>query len=256
LEKQLIVLVDLVRNYLEAGEAQSNTYEKVQTNLVTANTTEQIQAIVQILLANSSKAQRDAEDLRARLKSAQTETVEMQQRLVKAEKLASLDGLTSLPNRRAFEEFLNVAVTRSHADGTPLSLVMADLDHFKRINDKYGHPTGDAVIKTFAKILSENVRSTDMVARYGGEEFAIVLPRTPLGNASFVVERIRNLTSSTDWVDPSNGRSIDGITASFGIAEIVDGEAPQGIVKRADKKLYLAKQNGRNRAELDSALGG
>lgn len=255
LETQITQIVEILRKFLKETSAQSLAYEEVRVSLETAQTVEQVQAAVQALLTNSLQAKRDAEELKVHLNKAQTETALMREKLGRVEKLAALDGLTSLANRRSFEEFLREAVADSHAEHTPLSLVMADLDHFKRINDKYGHQTGDAVIKKFAGVLSESVRRTDFVARYGGEEFAVVLPRTPMGNASFVVERIRNLIKTTDWVDPTNGLPIERVTASFGIAEIKDGEKPEKIIERADRKLYSAKRNGRNRVEIDCTSG-
>jgi diguanylate cyclase len=250
LEKQLAQIVEILREYLNDTNAQSLVYEEMQVSLASADTIEQVQAVVQVLLTSSIQAKRDAEELKGRLNRAQSETAMIREKLVRAEKLAALDGLTSLPNRRSLEEFLRNAVADSHLEHTPLSLVMADLDHFKRINDSFGHQAGDAVIKAFSRIFSENVRSTDMVARYGGEEFAIVLPRTPMGNASFVVERIRKVIEATDWVDPISSRPIERVTASFGIAEIMDGETPEKIIERADQKLYCAKRNGRNRVEI------
>ena len=127
---------------------------------------------------------------------------------------------------------------------------MADIDHFKRINDKFGHPTGDAVLKQFARILSSSVRPTDMVARYGGEEFVLILKKTPMGNAVQVAERIRGNILVSKWNDPNTNVDIGALTASFGIAEINDHETAKGIVERADQRLYVAKNNGRNRVEI------
>ena len=183
LEKQLSQLLRTVSKYLESSSAQSDQIAVIQEGLASADTVEKLQAVVEVLMTNSLQGRRDAEELRTSLKDAQTQTVALQTKLVKAEKLASLDALTSLPNRRSFEAFLEKAVEESHTDYTPLCVIMADIDHFKRINDKFGHPTGDAVLKQFAHILSSSVRPTDMVARYGGEEFVLILKKTPMGNA-------------------------------------------------------------------------
>ena len=253
LEKQLSELVVTVSCYLEANSAQSAGFEKVQASLASANTVEQVQAVVEVLISSSAQGQRDAEALRGSLKEAQAQTAALRQRLIKVEKLASLDGLTLLPNRRYFQEFLREAVEESHSDYTPLCVIMADIDHFKKVNDKFGHPTGDAVLKQFADVMSRSVRPTDFVARYGGEEFILVLKTTPMGNALQVAERIRTSIRSAAWKDPKTGTDVGDVTASFGIAEIIDGETADHLVERADKKLYLAKKNGRNRVEIDTA---
>lgn len=250
LEKQLSQLLQTVSKYLESSSAQSEQFKAITERLASADTVEKLQAVVEVLMTNSLQGQRDAEELKSSLKEAQTQTVALQTKLVKAEKLASLDALTSLPNRRSFEAFLEKAVEESHTDYTPLCVIMADIDHFKRINDKFGHPTGDAVLKQFARILSSSVRPTDMVARYGGEEFVLILKKTPMGNAVQVAERIRGNILVSKWIDPNSNVDIGALTASFGIAEIVDHETAKGIVERADQRLYVAKNNGRNRVEI------
>lgn len=250
LEKQLSQLLQTVSKYLESSSAQSEQFIAIKERLASADTVEKLQAVVEVLMTNSLQGQRDAEELKSNLKDAQTQTVALQTKLVKAEKLALLDALTSLPNRRSFEAFLEKAVEESHSDYTPLCVIMADIDHFKRINDKFGHPTGDAVLKQFAHILSSSVRPTDMVARYGGEEFVLILKKTPMGNAVQVAERIRGNILVSKWIDPNSNVDIGALTASFGIAEIVDNETAKGIVERADQRLYVAKNNGRNRVEI------
>src|SRR4029079_9349840 len=121
--------------------------------------------------------------LEGRLKAAQDQASALRTRLRQAEKLAALDPLTSVANRRPFEQFISSEIERSRARGTPLCLIMADIDHFKKVNDKHGHSAGDKVLKAFADLLTKSVRGGDLVARYGGEEFAVVLPQTPMGDA-------------------------------------------------------------------------
>jgi PleD family two-component response regulator len=114
-----------------------------------------------------------AEALRSNLNEAQAQAAFLRQRLVQAEQLALLDGLTSLPNHRHFQQLIEEAVSEAHASYTPLCILMADIVYFKKINDSFGHPTGDAVLKQFAEIMAKSVRATDLVARYGGKEFAL-----------------------------------------------------------------------------------
>ena len=162
----------------------------------------------------------------------------------RAEALARTDELTGLNNRRAFLEegaqLLNQAKRFNH----PLSLIMLDVDHFKRINDTYGHAAGDDVLKALAGILRSAVREVDLIGRLGGEEFALILPETNLPNAATFAERLRTLISSAGLA------SVKGeikITASFGIASYAkDGDSLDIILSKADEALYRAKQNGRN----------
>ncbi|MEQ1671850.1 MAG: GGDEF domain-containing protein [Hyphomicrobium sp.] len=223
----------------------------MQAGLSADGTVEQIRSIVEILVSLSAEGQSEAEALRAELKDAQTQALTLRRKLVKVEKLATLDPLTSLPNRRHFDEYIDAAVTESHDDFTPLSVVMIDIDHFKRINDSFGHPTGDAVLKQMASLIAKSVRSNDLVARFGGEEFVLVLKKTAKGDARQIAERIRTNILAENWVNPKSNAGLGKVTASFGIAEIIDNEEPDGLVARADKQLYSAKKLGRNRVEMD-----
>ncbi len=124
---------------------------------------------------------------------------------------------------------------------------MADIDHFKSINDRYGHPAGDEVLKWFSKILANNMKGRDTVARYGGEEFAIILPQTSLENAAMLAGQIRTQLEQQLWKKPGAANTLLRVTASFGVAQLADGEGTSGLIQRADAKLYESKAQGRNR---------
>ncbi len=161
--------------------------------------------------------------------------------------LAITDGMTSLYNYRHFKECIADEFTRSKRYKRALSLIMVDVDHFKKFNDTYGHQTGDDVLRGVAKILKQSVRSSDIVARYGGEEFVILLPETGKSDAFILAERVRNGIESADLsVDTSS--SFDGVTVSLGVSAIEEGtEDFKELIKKADSALYQAKENGRNR---------
>jgi len=170
------------------------------------------------------------------------------------EHLAREDTLTGLANRRRFEERAREELLRAGRYQHALSLLLADLDHFKAINDTYGHPYGDSVLKKVGETFTHHCRASDLCARYGGEEFAILLSETQLTQAKLVAERlctaVRNLTFS-------QGTKEIHVTVSFGIA-CVDTTNPQSLdelIEQADQALYTAKRKGRNRVEVYAGLG-
>ena len=162
------------------------------------------------------------------------------------EELAVTDGLTSLANHRRFQEKLREEFARAVRHPEPVSLIFLDLDHFKKINDRYGHPAGDAVLRGLARILKSAAREIDLAARYGGEEFALLLPNTDSGGAVKLAERIRKLTEQGTFQIEGGGKI--GVTVSAGVASFPeDASTPQEILERADYALYVAKEKGRNR---------
>lgn len=159
---------------------------------------------------------------------------------------ATIDSLTNLPNQRKLQQTLSELFRSTHSCSTnKFSFIMLDVDHFKNYNDTYGHQAGDAVLCNIAKILSTNVRQSDLAARYGGEEFALIVRSANKHQAKSVAERIRNAISH----ELSNGRA--SVTVSMGIAEYpADGNTPVEIIEKADRALYQAKITGRNRVVM------
>lgn len=155
------------------------------------------------------------------------------------------DPLTALPNRRFFDEELMRGCERVNRDGCRLSIIIADVDHFKAFNDEYGHSCGDEVLKTVARIISERIRVSDCACRWGGEEFAIILHNTDLANASELAEELRAAFASQLVHDSKR------LTISFGVSEYHAGESPHAAFDRADRALFRAKSLGRNRVEID-----
>jgi diguanylate cyclase (GGDEF)-like protein len=156
---------------------------------------------------------------------------------------ATHDDLTGLYNYGFFIQRLEEEIDRSQRYNRPLSLIMMDIDHFKQVNDKHGHQTGNVVLQAVAKLLSTNTRSTDIVARYGGEEFAIILPETVIEDALVAAEHIRSV------VEANHAPNKPDVTMSLGVSEydVLDSDCA-ALIKRADHALYQAKQAGRNRA--------
>jgi diguanylate cyclase (GGDEF)-like protein len=163
------------------------------------------------------------------------------------ERQALVDGLTGLANRRQCEDTLASELARLERFGGPLALVVADLDWFKDVNDRYGHPSGDAVLREFAALLQETVRDVDLAGRWGGEEFLLVLPGTDLEGGARVAERIR-LSLASRIVLSTDGSPIP-VTASFGVAATPPATTAAELFSAADGALYEAKRNGKNRVQ-------
>ena len=162
-----------------------------------------------------------------------------------AERLATTDGLTGLLNRRTFNAQLEARLREAQRYRKPLSLLLLDIDHFKKVNDGFGHPAGDAVLRGVARVVQTQARGTDMVARYGGEEMALVLPETDSAGALVIAERIRSAVAHARHQTDQGALQV---TASIGIATW-PGTDPEALIDHADKALYRAKQAGRNRVE-------
>ncbi|MBN2299091.1 MAG: GGDEF domain-containing protein [Deltaproteobacteria bacterium] len=155
--------------------------------------------------------------------------------------MAYRDGLTSLLNYRAFEEMLKAEQDRASRYDTTFSVMMIDIDHFKKVNDTFGHPIGDIVLKTLSDKLTDCVRKSDRVFRYGGEEFAVILPHTGLAKAKKLAERIRCTVEKMSFIAGLH------VTVSIGLSQYNDRLTSLDLVKQADRGLYLAKNRGRNR---------
>ncbi|MDH5613320.1 MAG: diguanylate cyclase [Gammaproteobacteria bacterium] len=185
-----------------------------------------------------------------RLKNAMLENEIMNRLKNEAELLliASIDPLTCIPNRRKFNEVLSYELQRESRYQKGLSLILCDLDHFKRINDEHGHNIGDEVLREFSRLVSENIRKTDIFARWGGEEFAILLPETDLSTAFEMAEKLRLVIEKHQL--PNVGK----YTASFGVTQVVKDDNEIKIINRADKALYKAKENGRNKVKSNPRL--
>lgn len=183
----------------------------------------------------------DPAELRARVRAA----LRMKFMIDLLAKKAQIDALTGLWNRRYFDQRLESEISLAVRTHRALAVLMFDLDHFKQINDNFGHPMGDEILRRFGSLLVENTRTEDVVCRYGGEEFAIITPNVAAGAAE-LAQRLRTRIEGTKF--PSGGHDVR-ITASIGVAGSADHPA-RNLVQRADAALYRAKQSGRNRVEI------
>ncbi len=177
--------------------------------------------------------------------AAQTSmTLERASYFQQQEDLARRDGLTGLYNHRMFQDMLREECNRTRRYNHPLSLIMLDIDNFKKFNDTYGHPLGDEVIKMVAKTIKEIARNTDRAFRYGGEEFAVLLPETKCENGLFLAERLRKRIEENRLIKNLL------ITISEGLTGLASDDSPESFIKRTDSALYAAKEGGRNRVVM------
>jgi diguanylate cyclase len=167
---------------------------------------------------------------------------------------AQTDALTGLANRRHFEERLQACFEVATSDGIPLTLVIADVDYFKRFNDDHGHATGDQVLRLVAHTMTEHMVDRAVITRFGGEEFAIILPDTNLNDGKLYAEAVRQALLKRELIKRSTNEKLGRITISSGVAAYKLGDTPTSLIERADQALLAAKRTGRNRTVTQDAI--
>lgn len=205
-------------------------------------TLEEVMGLVRNMVKETQVIRQSTLSFNATLANAEKEIAELRKQLEASQQEALYDALTGLCNRRYFDEEL-----AANMGSETLSLILLDIDHFKKINDNYGHLMGDLVIKAIAKKLQANCREGSDAFRYGGEEFAILLPNTNFKSARHRAESVRTAIEKINVVNKRTNESLGDITASFGVAQLKPKETAEAFVNRADKQLYQAKKLGRNR---------
>jgi diguanylate cyclase (GGDEF)-like protein len=189
-------------------------------------------------ITDSKQNERRLEDAQKKLRQQSDMLQDVNSKLTE---LAAVDGLTQLRNRRAFEERLEDETRRWRRNGTDVSLILLDIDHFKQYNDTFGHPKGDEVLRSVGQLLRSSLRAADFAARYGGEEFAVILPNTNHAGSLIVAEQLRRAIEGASWEERA-------ITASIGVATMSEEiSTPEQLVDQADRALYRSKEAGRNR---------
>ena len=230
----------------DAGD-YGRTLSRASGELGTDQSPEDLKKFLDTLIAATQAMEERAVVLESELQRSSAEVNALKTQLEDVRKESLTDGLTAVSNRKAFDQEIAAALEDARRTGKPVSLVMCDIDHFKKFNDTWGHQTGDQVLKLVAKCLSENVKGRDMVARFGGEEFVIVLRQTSLDGATLLAEQIRDYVQSKHLVKKSSGDVLGLLTVSMGVASFADFDSPASLIQRADVCLYRAKNTGRNR---------
>lgn len=215
-----------------------------------------VREVIGSLVAATREVATTNQTLDARLKETRSE-MEVMRETLEAVRIESLtDPLTGVSNRKHFEDMLTRCMERALHDRSALSLIIVDIDFFKRFNDSYGHLTGDQVLKLVGMTMREVVSSNATIARFGGEEFAIILPGAKLELAQEVAEKIRKSVMSRELVKRSTGESLGKVTISAGVATLRQGDTAVSLLERADQCMYMAKRVGRNRTATDQDYAG
>jgi len=212
----------------------------------------ELKAVAAGLLAETRRMQDANRKLERKLESSRQDISLLQRDLDDARRESLIDGLTKIANRKCFDDRLIQEIGAAGDQRSPLSLLLFDIDHFKRFNDTFGHQTGDQVLRLVAQTIKANIKGRDLAARYGGEEFAAILPRTDLEGALSVAESVRRAVHSRELLKRSTHEKLGRITVSVGIAEWRVGESVTRFIERADQNLYGAKRSGRNKVVGES----
>jgi len=242
-------VINAVMAKLEAAGREAEQYSSqlnaASGELGAQRTPGDLRAVVEGLLGATKEMEERTKNLEGELQRSSQQVNELRTKLDSVRKESLTDPLTGIANRKAFDDAAAAAIEQI-PNGERVSLLLCDIDHFKKFNDTWGHQTGDQVLKLVANCLSENVKGRDTAARYGGEEFAVLLRGIGLADATRIADQIRSTVETKKLVKKSTGDILGSITISIGVAQFRDGEAIEGVVRRADACLYGAKHHGRN----------
>ena len=215
---------------------------------------ESLRPIVENLIATAREMENSNQALASQLNTSKQQIHQLQQKLEELRCENLTDPLTCLANRQYFEEALRQTIAEANRTARPLSLLLADIDHFKKFNDAFGQVTGDQLLRLVAMAMKQNIKGADLVARYGGQEFAVMLPNTTLRQAKTVADHIRQSVMTKELRKRSTGEQLGRITVSIGAAAYRQQEPAQALIERADLSLQAAKQGGRNQVMGETAV--
>ena len=251
LEAAIDRVVKGVGRYLILNQDYQDNLSELNAGLSQFPSREKVKDIIVGLMNANMEMEAKVTVLSEELEASQQQIVSLRGSIQEVGKIAMLDSLTQLGNRRFFDHSLQVEIDRAHATGARLCLTIADIDRFKSVNDRFGHVVGDHLLRIFADLLSAKLRGKGLAARYGGEEFALLFPNTALEEARHIVEGVRHELETQRWVVGPKEERLGSVTASFGIAQLLPQESAESFVLRADAKLLEAKAWGRNRVIVD-----
>jgi len=253
---QIVDEIEQVMAMIDAAVGSATNYTEslavATQSLGSAKDRDGLRSIVETLVLATRNMEENNSRLEHSLKTSKQEINQLQVNLEAVRTESLTDPLTSLANRKYFDQSLDKFIAQSAASGEPLALMLSDIDHFKAFNDTFGHLTGDQVLRLVALAVKQNVKGQDIAARYGGEEFGIILPQTTLRAALTVADHVRRAVMTKELMKRSTGEHLGRVTISIGVAVLKKGETAQSLIERADNCLYAAKRCGRNRVMCET----
>jgi len=250
--KTLNSVMSLVASGAQGTEGFAQALDKFKNEMDTIDNPK-LAAAVKSMFAETHKMAKLNAELQRKIAATSSDIGALKNYLSVIRQDALTDGLTDIPNRKAFNQRIGELTASLKLKSGYFCLLMTDIDRFKAFNDKHGHVVGDQVLKAVTKTLAKNVREADFAARYGGEEFAVLFPNTRLKDAIAIAEKARNVVRAKDKQNRRTGENLGKVTISIGVAEYSIGESIEDFIARADTALYLAEQISRDRvmSQLD-----
>ena len=254
MQEQIRQVVDQVNHAGEDVGHFGDALDGLENGLGSIEGSGAMKTLVAQMLVATRQMKSKSEQLEQDLKQSANEINNLQEKLAESRREALTDALTGITNRAGFDKSITHHADKAKVNDTPLSLVMCDIDHFKKFNDTYGHQLGDQVLRLVGAVMRDGLKGRDVPCRYGGEEFALILPETTCSSAAKAADIIRQAISAKRIVRKSTGEEIARVTMSFGVAQLRPGESPSKLVERADAALYQSKHDGRNRVTQEGAI--
>jgi diguanylate cyclase len=250
--------IEQVMSMIETAIGTSNDFTQslagAQQEIIGSGDRDQLRFIVETLVRATKEVEDANQTLQKRLVDSREEINVLQENLEVVRTESLTDPLTTLANRKFYEDSIKRFIEDAEQNDAPLSVILADIDHFKKFNDTYGHLTGDQVLRLVAITLKQNIKGQDVAARYGGEEFVMLLPRTALMAAVTVADNVRRAVMGKELMRRSTGETLGRVTISLGVANWRKGDTLATLLERADACLYTAKHGGRNCVVAETAL--
>jgi len=253
LKNIILIMAGTLTSFLDIGGEFDSNLDSYAKQLQVVKDIHEIQTVRDLLLketlslkGHTARMIKEVHQANQRVESANQKIEKLKQQMEKIKQKVSIDSLTRVDNRRAFDAKIKQEFASFKRYGNKSSMIMIDIDHFKMVNDTYGHRTGDGVLRVVAGIIKKEIRDIDSLARYGGEEFAVILPHTALSPALEVAERLRAKVEESRF--SYKGKQFS-VTISLGVGEIQEDDALEAFIQRVDTALYTAKNAGRNQVK-------
>lgn len=251
-EELKTIVINIQGNFDRSGtelSSYSNKLERFTSILNTPTSPEAMAVEVKKVIKETLETEQSQRRFEAQLSHVATEMEALRKELLQVREESLTDALTNIANRKAFDNALKHETEYAQETNAPLSLLLLDIDHFKKVNDTFGHLIGDKVLRFVATNLKRSIKGRDLAARYGGEEFAIILPETHIQGACSIAEQIRITISAGTLKDTKSQESYGSVTLSIGVAQFNKDDMPNDLLQRADEALCRAKEHGHNRIE-------